>query len=151
TDATEKTFFGHPRALATLFLTEMWERFSYYGLRAILMLFMIAPASQGGLGLSVGEAAGIYALYGASVYMMALPGGWIADRVLGQRLAVLIGGTVIAIGHFTMLINNVLFIYVGLVVIVIGTGLLKPNMSTMVGGLYAKDDPRRDSGFSIFY
>ena len=151
TDVTEKTFFGHPRALATLFLTEMWERFSYYGLRAILMLFMVAPASQGGLGLSVGEAAGVYALYGASVYMMALPGGWIADRVLGQRLAVLIGGTVIAIGHFTMLINNVLFIYIGLVVIVIGTGLLKPNMSTMVGGLYAKDDPRRDSGFSIFY
>ena len=135
TDVTEKTFFGHPRALATLFLTEMWERFSYYGLRAILMLFMVAPASQGGLGLSVGEAAGVYAFYGASVYMMALPGGWIADRVLGQRLAVLIGGTVIAIGHFTMLINNVLFIYIGLVVIVIGTGLLKPNMSTMVGGL----------------
>ena len=148
---TEKTFFGHPRALATLFLTEMWERFSYYGLRAILVLFMVAPTSEGGLGLAVGEAAGIYALYSALVYMMALPGGWVGDRLLGQRLAVLVGGIVIAVGHFTMLIDNVLFIYLGLLVIVIGTGLLKPNMSTMVGALYRDDDPRRDSGFSIFY
>jgi POT family proton-dependent oligopeptide transporter len=112
--SSEKTFFGHPRALATLFLTEMWERFSYYGLRAILVLFLVAPASQGGLGLSVGKAAGIYALYSALVYMFALPGGWVGDRVLGQRLAVLVGGIVIAAGHFTMLINNVAFIYLGL-------------------------------------
>ena len=147
----EKTFFGHPRALATLFLTEMWERFSYYGLRAILVLFMVAPASQGGLGLSVGEAAGIYALWSALVYVFALPGGWIGDRMLGPRLAVLVGGLVIAAGHFTMLIGDERLLYVGLGVIVVGTGLLKPNMSTMVGGLYADDDPRRDSGFSIFY
>jgi POT family proton-dependent oligopeptide transporter len=150
-DVGEKTFFGHPRALATLFLTEMWERFSYYGLRAILVLFLVAPASQGGLGLSVAEAAGIYALYSALVYMFALPGGWVGDRVLGQRLAVLIGGITIASGHFTMLINDIAFIYIGLGIIVVGTGLLKPNMSTMVGGLYRADDPRRDSGFSIFY
>jgi proton-dependent oligopeptide transporter, POT family len=150
-DLDEKTFFGHPRALATLFLTEMWERFSYYGLRAILVLFLVAPASQGGLGLSVGEAAGIYALYSALVYMFALPGGWVGDRVLGQRTAVLVGGITIAAGHFTMLINDIAFIYLGLGVIVVGTGLLKPNMSTMVGGLYRADDPRRDAGFSIFY
>jgi proton-dependent oligopeptide transporter, POT family len=149
--AGDKTFFGHPRALATLFLTEMWERFSYYGLRAVLVLFLVAPASEGGLGLSVGEAAGIYALYSALVYMFALPGGWVGDRVLGQRLAVLVGGITIAAGHFTMLVNDVAFIYLGLGVIVIGTGLLKPNMSTMVGGLYGADDPRRDAGFSIFY
>jgi proton-dependent oligopeptide transporter, POT family len=150
-EPAEATVFGHPRALATLFLTEMWERFSYYGLRAILVLFLVAPASSGGLGLSVGEAAGIYALYSALVYTMALPGGWVGDRILGQRLAVLVGGIVIAMGHFVMLINSVTLIYVGLGIIVLGTGLLKPNMSTMVGALYSDDDPRRDSGFSIFY
>ncbi|MBA2507078.1 MAG: peptide MFS transporter [Thermoleophilaceae bacterium] len=149
--AGEKTFMGQPRALVTLFLTEMWERFSFYGMRAILVLFLAAPESDGGLGFSVAEAAALYGLYNALVYVAALPGGWVADHITGARKAVLYGGIVIAIGHFTMALPGTAPIYVGLLLIILGTGLLKPNMSAMVGRLYADDDPRRDSGFSIFY
>ncbi len=142
---------GHPNGLTTLFFTELWERFSYYGMRAILVLYMVAPLTAGGLGFDTPKATGIYGLYTGSVYLMSLPGGWIADRFLGARLAVLIGGIIIALGHFTMAVPSLATFYMGLVFIVLGTGLLKPNVSVMVGGLYSQDDPRRDSGFSVFY
>lgn len=146
------TFFGHPRGLSTLFFTEMWERFSYYGLRAILILFMTASVAEGGLGFAVPKAAAIVGLYTAAVYLMALPGGWVADRVLGQRRAVLIGGIIIAAGHFSMAVEGLTTFYMGLLLIVLGTGLLKPNISAMVGELYPADaSARRDAGFSIFY
>jgi POT family proton-dependent oligopeptide transporter len=141
----------HPRGLATLFFTELWERFSYYGMRAILVLYMVAPVSQGGLAFDTKHAASIYGTYTMCVYLTALPGGMIADRLLGAKLAVLLGGIVIACGHFSMVFHSLTFFYLGMVLIAIGTGLLKPNISAMVGGLYGKDDPRRDSGFSIFY
>ncbi len=144
-------FFGHPRGLATLFMTELWERFSYYGMRALLILFMTAPAASGGLGFDVAKAGAIYGLYTSMVYMVSLPGGWIADRYLGQRRAVLYGGAVIALGTFCLVAPTVASFYLGLALIVTGTGLLKPNVSVMVGQLYAADDLRRDSGFSIFY
>lgn len=143
---------GHPRGLSTLFFTEMWERFSYYGLRAILILFMTASVADGGLGFGVPKAAAIVGIYTAAVYLMALPGGWVADRVLGQRRAVLIGGMIIAAGHFSMAIEGMSTFYLGLLLIVLGTGLLKPNISAMVGELYPADaSARRDAGFSIFY
>ncbi len=147
----EKTFFGHPRGLATLFFTEMWERFSFYGMRALLILFMTSAAAQGGLGYPTAKAGAIYALYTSMVYLLGLPGGWLADRLLGQRRAVLWGGGVIAAGHFSMAVPSVASFYLGLVLIVIGTGLLKPNISTIVGQLYDAADERRDAGFSIFY
>jgi len=143
--------FGHPVGLGTLFFTELWERFSYYGMRAILVLYMVAPATAGGLGFDVKTAASIYGTYTMSVYLTALPGGMVADRWLGTRLAVLLGGIVIACGHFAMVFHNIAFFYLGMVLIAVGTGLLKPNISAMIGNLYSKDDPRRDSGFSIFY
>ena len=142
---------GHPRGLTTLFLTEFWERFSYYGMRAILVLYMAAPASQGGLEFDTAKATSIYGTYTMSVYLTSLPGGWLADRLLGARLAVLLGGIAIALGHFAMAVDSMSFFYGGMILIAIGTGLLKPNISTMVGGLYGEDDPRRDGGFSIFY
>jgi POT family proton-dependent oligopeptide transporter len=142
---------GHPKGLTTLFFTELWERFSYYGMRAILVLYMVAPAAQGGLGFDTKRAASIYGTYTMSVYLTALPGGFVADRWLGARLAVLLGGIVIACGHFTMVFQSTNFLYAGMALIAIGTGLLKPNISAMVGGLYGENDPRRDSGFSIFY
>lgn len=141
----------HPRGLATLFFTELWERFSYYGMRAILVLYMVAPVAQGGLAFDTKHAASIYGTYTMCVYLTALPGGMVADRLLGAKLAVLLGGIVIACGHFSMVFHSLTFFYLGMVLIAIGTGLLKPNISAMVGGLYTKDDPRRDSGFSIFY
>jgi len=144
-------FFGHPRGLATLFFTEFWERFSYYGMRALLILFMTATAAQGGLGFGDQQAGAIYGLYTAAVYLLALPGGWVADRLLGQRRAVFLGGCIIAAGHFSMAINSIATFYLGLVLIVLGTGLLKPNISTMVGELYPEGGARRDAGFSIFY
>jgi POT family proton-dependent oligopeptide transporter len=147
----QKTFFGHPRGLATLFFTEMWERFSYYGMRALLILFMTEKVTQGGLELDAVQAGAIYALYTSLVYLLGLPGGWIADRFLGQRRAVLIGGITIAIGQFTLAVPNNVTFFVGLGVIIIGTGLLKPNVSAIVGQIYAVDDERRDAGFSIFY
>ncbi|HSS19644.1 MAG TPA: peptide MFS transporter [Pyrinomonadaceae bacterium] len=127
------------------------ERFSYYGMRAILVLYMVALPAQGGLGFDTKQAASIYGTYTMCVYLTALPGGMIADKLLGAKLAVLIGGIVIACGHFSMVVPSLTFFYLGMVLIAIGTGLLKPNISAMVGGLYGKDDPRRDSGFSIFY
>ena len=144
-------FFGHPAGLRTLFLAEMWERFSYYGMRALLVLFMTAPIAAGGLGWSVDKAGPIYGLYTAMVYLVALPGGWIADRILGQRKSVFWGGVVIMMGHVVLAVPAENTFYLGLALVVVGTGLLKPNISTMVGQLYAPDDVRRDAGFSIFY
>jgi POT family proton-dependent oligopeptide transporter len=141
----------HPKGLSTLFFTEMWERFSYYGMRALLLLFMVAPVAQGGLGFETPMAAGIYGLYTGSVYFTAIPGGWIADRLLGLRRAVLVGGILIAAGHYCLAIHAVPSFFAGLSLIIAGTGLLKPNISSIVGELYSDDDTRRDSGFSIFY
>jgi POT family proton-dependent oligopeptide transporter len=146
----DKTFFGHPRGLSTLFFTEMWERFSYYGGRALLILYM-TDAVRGGMGMSVAKAGALYGLYTALVYMTNLPGGWIADKFLGARNAVFLGGIIIAAGNLCLVFPSPPMFYLGLGFIAIGTGLLKPNVSTMVGSLYGKDDPRRDSGFSIFY
>jgi len=145
------SFFGHPRGLATLFFTELWERFSYYGMRALLILFMTAPAEQGGLGFTVASAGAIYGLFTAMVYLLSLPGGWLADRLLGQRRAVLAGGLLIAAGNFLLVIHSLPSFFSGLLVIAAGTGLLKPNISAIVGQLYAPGDARRDAGFSIFY
>src|SRR5260221_485706 len=147
----DPAFFGHPRGLSTLFFTEMWERFSYYGMRALLILFMTASLANGGLGFDTATAGAIYGLYTSMVYMTTLPGGWIADRLIGQRRAVLYGGIIIASGHFCMAFSSLSTFYLGLFLIVIGTGLLKGNVSVIVGRLYAKDDIRRDAGFSIFY
>src|SRR5438093_5282513 len=147
----DTAFFGHPRGLSTLFFTEMWERFSYYGMRALLILFMTAPSAAGGLGFDTAVAGAIYGLYTSSVYMACLPGGWIADRLLGARRAVLYGGILIASGHFSMAVPSLATFYLGLTLIVIGTGLLKGNVAVVVGQLYSKDDHRRDAGFSIFY
>jgi POT family proton-dependent oligopeptide transporter len=144
-------FVGHPKGLGPLFFTELWERFSYYGMRAILMLYMVAPAAQGGLGFDTKQASSIYGTYTMAVYLTALPGGLIADYFLGARLAVLFGGIIIAFGHFSMVFHSMTTFYLGMILIAIGTGFLKPNISTMVGGLYRENDPRRDSGFSIFY
>ncbi len=144
------TFFGHPRGLATLFFTELWERFSYYGMRALLILFM-TDAAAGGLGMSVEQAGAIYGLYTFGVYALALPGGWIADRLVGQRRAVLYGGVLIALGHYSLAVPATATFYLGLLLIVLGTGLLKPNISAIVGDLYAENDAKRDAGFSLFY
>jgi len=147
----DRAFFGHPRGLSTLFFTEMWERFSYYGMRALLILFMTATPAAGGLGFDTGTAGAIYGLYTSMVYMTTLPGGWIADRLIGPQRAVLYGGILIACGHFSMAIPSLSTFYLGLVLIVIGTGLLKGNVSVIVGRLYKPADERRDAGFSIFY
>ena len=144
-------FFGHPRGLSTLFFTEMWERFSYYGMRALLILYMTAPLAIGGLGFNTAKAGAIYGSYVALAYLTSLPGGWIADRFLGQRRSTLYGGVVIMLGHISLAIPSTVTFYLGLLLVVTGTGLLKPNVSTMVGGLYETEDERRDAGFSIFY
>ena len=146
---------GHPRGLSTLFFTELWERFSYYGMRAILILYIVAPVSNGGLGLSIKAAAAIYGTYTMWVYLLALPGGFIADRWLGARRAVVWGGIIIALGHFVIalvaVISEIQLFYAGLALITIGTGLLKPSISAMVGELYPDGDERRDAGFSLFF
>lgn len=147
----DHAFFGHPRGLSTLFFTEMWERFSFYGLRALLILFMVASPDTGGLGFDAVTAGAIYGLYTSMVYMATLPGGWIADQWLGPQRAVITGGLFIAAGHFSMAVPSLTTFYLGLVLIVIGTGLLKGNVSVIVGRLYAHDDGRRDAGYSIFY
>lgn len=144
-------FFGHPAGLRTLFFAELWERFSYYGMRALLVLFMTAPLAAGGLGWDVAKAGPIYGLYTAMVYLFSMPGGWIADRIIGQRRAVLYGGLLIMAGHVVLAIPMEASFLPGLGLVVLGTGLLKPNISTIVGHLYAPDDERRDAGFSIFY
>jgi len=143
--------WGHPSGLTTLFFTELWERFSYYGMRAILMLYMVAALSDGGMGLDTRTAATIYGIYTSSVYVTSIPGGLIADKLLGAKLSILIGGTIIALGHFTLAIHSHIAFYAGLILIILGTGLLKPNISTLLGSLYTADDDRRDGGFSIFY
>lgn len=143
--------FGHPKGLQALFFTEFWERFSFYGIRAILVLYMTAATEFGGLGFTTARAATIYGWYLMLVYLTALPGGIVADRWLGQRRAVMLGGAIIAAGNFSLVVHSVPSFYIGLALIIIGTGFLKPNVSTMVGGLYEKDDPRRDGGFTIFY
>lgn len=150
-EQTENGLIGHPKGLGPLFFTELWERFSYYGMRAILVLYMVAPTAQGGLGFDVKQAASIYGTYTMAVYITALPGGLVADYLLGARFAVFLGGIVIACGHFSMVFHSMSSFYLGMVLIAVGTGLLKPNISAMVGGLYRENDPRRDSGFSIFY
>jgi POT family proton-dependent oligopeptide transporter len=144
-------FTGQPRGLSTLFFAELWERFSFYGMRALLAFFVVAPAAAGGLGLSPVDAARIYGNYTMAVYMLSIPGGYIADRFLGAHRAVLVGGIVIALGHFTLAVPSLPTFYVGLALVALGTGLFKPNISAMVGGLYATDDERRDAGFAIFY
>ncbi len=158
-----RTFFGQPRGLATLFFTEMWERFSYYGMRALLTLFMTAATTNivtqadgtiienPGMGLDIATAGAIYGLYTSLVYILALPGGWVADNLWGQRKAVWVGGWIIAAGHFTMAVGSIFTFFLGLVFIICGTGLLKPNVSTIVGELYPEGGARRDAGFSIFY
>ncbi|HEY7180075.1 MAG TPA: peptide MFS transporter [Blastocatellia bacterium] len=142
---------GHPRGLTTLFFTEMWERFSYYGMRALLILYMTTGVAGGGLGFDEKTAGGIYGAYAGSIYLMSIPGGWIADNVLGTRRAVLIGGVIIALGHYSLAMPTTYTFFIGLVLIVLGTGLLKPNASAIVGELYSPEDRRRDAGFSIFY
>ncbi|WP_080431310.1 peptide MFS transporter [Burkholderia ubonensis] len=142
---------GHPRGLTTLFFTEMWERFSFYGMRAILVLYMVAAPGLGGLGYDTPHATAIYGTYSMAAFLLSLPGGIIADQWLGTRRSVLIGGIIIAAGHFTMAIPAVPTFFAGLVLVACGTGLLKPNVSALVGGLYSQDDDRRDSGFSLFY
>lgn len=148
---SDTSFFGHPRGLATLFFTEMWERYSFYGTRALLMLYMTHPLQSGALGFSDMKAGAIYGFYTATVYLLSLPGGWFADRIVGQRKAVLFGGILIALGDFSLAAPGIAAYYAGLTLLMFGTGLLKPNVSTMVGQLYAPGDRRRDSGFSIFY
>ena len=151
TPARNQGFFGHPSGLQTLFFTEMWERMSYYGMRALLVLFMTAGITDGGLAISVATATAIYGLYTGSVYFMGLPGGWLADRVIGSQKAVWYGGWVIFSGHVVLAIPSEKFFFIGLILVSIGTGLLKPNITALVGQLYGKQDPRRDSGFTIYY
>jgi POT family proton-dependent oligopeptide transporter len=144
-------FFGHPRGLATLFFTEMWERFSYYGMRAFLLFYMVTPVANGGLGFSDAQGTSLYGTYTGSAWGAAIVGGIVADRMIGQYRSVLYGGILIMLGHLSLVFPALPFFYAGLALIVIGTGLLKPSVSTLVGSLYAQGDPRRDAGFSIFY
>lgn len=149
----DKGFFGHPIGLRTLFLTEMWERMSYYGMRALLVLYMTGAMTgfNPGLGWSAIEANAIYGIYVGFVYFMVVPGGWIADNILGHQRAVLIGAIIIALGHFTLALPLTQTFFLGLIFIVLGTGLLKGNISTIVGSLYKDNDDRRESGYTIFY
>ncbi len=145
------SFFGHPAGLAVLFFTEMWERFSYYGMRAILLLFLLDKV-EGGMGMGEGESGAIYGMYTASVYLLSLPGGWLADNVFGQRKSIWYGGILIMLGHIVLAIpatQNIFFL--GLALVAFGTGMLKPNISTIVSELYPEGGARRDAAFSIFY
>jgi POT family proton-dependent oligopeptide transporter len=151
TRSRDTAFFGHPIGLATLFFTEMWERFSYYGARALLIIYMTSRLDVGGLGMTVTAAGLVMALYLSSVYLLSLPGGWIADRFLGQHGAVTLGGLGIAAGNAMLAMPTDALFYPGLAAIALGTGLLKPNISTIVGQLYDAKDIRRDSGFTIYY
>ena len=144
-------FNQHPKGLYTLFFTEMWERMSYYGMRGILVLFMTASILEGGLQFDNVSASAIYGIYSACVYLVALLGGWLADRHIGQQKAILYGGMVIMLGHFLLAFTNLQTFYLGLIFVVLGTGLLKPNISAIVGGLYENDINKKESGFTIFY
>tara|TARA_B100000212_G_scaffold127516_2_gene95605 strand:- start:6475 stop:7932 length:1458 start_codon:yes stop_codon:yes gene_type:complete len=144
-------FKEHPKGLYTLFFTEMWERMSYYGMRGILVLFMTATILEGGLEIDAVSASAIYGIYSACVYLVALIGGWLADRHIGQQKAILYGGIVIMLGHFLLAFTNLQTFYLGLIFVVLGTGLLKPNISAIVGGLYEDDIEKKQSGFTIFY
>ena len=150
-DVPARTIFGQPRGLATLFLTEMWERFTYYGMRAVLILFLVAAVSKGGLGIDDRTSSSIYGLYLGSTYLLGLFGGWIADRLLGAQRAVISGGIFIAVGNALLALGNTAIFFIGLVVVAMGVGLLKPNVSALVAALYPEGGPRRDAGFSIFY
>ncbi len=145
--------YGHPKGLYVLFFTEMWERFSFYGMRAILVLYMVAHVTEinPGLGWDKADALSVYGWYSASVYILGLIGGYLADRFIGQKRSVLIGGSILVVGHSILAIPSLFFFYSGLVLISMGVGFLKPNISSMVGQLYPEKDPRRDSGFTIFY
>ncbi|MCH8317079.1 MAG: MFS transporter, partial [Bacteroidetes bacterium] len=143
--------FGHPKGLFYLFFTELWERFSYYGMRAILVLFIYASIEDGGLGWTKVEALSLYGWYTMLVYLMSIPGGILADRVLGQKKTVMLGGALLCVGHGTLAIHGEMAFFIGLSLIVLGVGALKPNISTMVGGLYEQGDIQRDKGFTIFY
>ncbi|MTH54781.1 MFS transporter [Bacillus mangrovi] len=148
----QKGFFGHPKGLFTLFFTEFWERFSYYGMKAILVYYMYYSVSKGGLGIDQGTALAITSIYGSLVYMSGIIGGWIADRLLGSTRTVFYGGVFIMLGHIVLAFPGSFTAFlISMVLIVIGTGLLKPNISNIVGDLYTEKDERRDSGFSIFY
>ncbi len=149
----QKELFGHPTGLYILFFTEMWERFSYYGMRAILVLYLVAEASSGnpGLGWTNGDALSLYGTYTMLVYVASIPGGWIADKFLGQKQSVLVGGILLVLGHGILSVEQMWAFYTGLGLIIAGVGMLKPNISTMVGGLYRPGDIRRDKGFTIFY
>lgn len=147
-----KGFFGHPKGLSTLFLTEFWERFSYYGMKAILVYYLYYSVSKGGFGLDEGVALQIVSIYGTLIYMSGIIGGWIADRITGTQHAVFYGGFLIMIGHILLsLPNNLTMVMIALLFLICGTGLLKPNISTTVGELYAQNDARRDAAFTIFY
>ena len=150
---TEKTLFGHPYGLYVLFFTELWERFSYYGMRALLVLFLISETTSDnpGYGWTESEAIYLYGWYTMLVYVAGIPGGWLADKVLGQKKTVMLGGALLVLGHSILAIDNITAFYTGLGFIILGVGGLKPNISTMVGGLYSPDDNRRDIGFKIFY
>jgi POT family proton-dependent oligopeptide transporter len=142
---------GHPRGLVTLFLTEMWERFTYYGMRAVLVLFMVAAIADGGLGLDDRTANAVYGLYISTTYLLSLLGGWMADRLIGQQRAVFWGGVLIVFGNAALALGETTLFFVGLTLIVLGVGLLKPNISAIVAQLYPEGGSRRDAGFSIFY
>lgn len=153
TPMKQKELFGHPVGLYVLFFTEMWERFSYYGMRAILVLYLVAQTtdSNAGLGWSNEKALALYGWYTMLVYVASIPGGWIADKFLGQKKAVLYGGILLVAGHGILAVEQMWAFYTGLALIIAGVGMLKPNISTMVGGLYKQGDIRRDKGFTIFY
>lgn len=152
---TGHEFFGHPKGLSTLFMTEMWERFSYYGIRPLLVLFMTLALMEGGFGFERPQASAIVGIYAASVYLASLPGGWVADRWLGLRRSIQIGAFLITMGHLCIglsgFVSGKVAFFIGLILIVLGTGMLKPNISAIVGDLYPEGGARRDAGFSIFY
>ena len=151
----QKQLFGHPVGLFILFFVEMWERFSYYGMRAILTLFLAAPIimedPQSGYGWTNAETLSFYGTYTMFVYLLSIPGGWVADKFIGQKRAVMFGGLLLCAGHGILAVNAQWAFFTGLILIVVGVGFLKPNISTMVGGLYKQGDERRDSGFYLFY
>jgi len=147
----DRGLFGHPRGLPWMLNVEMWERFSYYGMRAILLYFITDTVARGGLGLSANSGQVILASYSAAVYLLAIPGGIFADRIIGPWLSTLYGGVVIMAGHICLSIPSPALAWTGIVLVAVGTGFIKPNLSTIVGGLYDDDDPRRDAGFQLFY